>query len=75
MRAKEGGGAGVSPITLTYDEVLALPSAEVTATLDCTSGWYSTQTWHGFPLRAVAPSRRGWHWVKWLTEMDVPGNA
>jgi len=26
---------------------------------------------HGFPLRAVVPSRRGWHWVKWLTEIEV----
>ena len=26
---------------------------------------------HGFPLRAVAPSRRGWHWVKWLMEIEV----
>ncbi len=27
--------------------------------------------WHGFPLRAVVPSRRGWFWVKWLTEIEV----
>lgn len=26
---------------------------------------------HGFPLRAVVPSRRGWHWVKWMTEIEV----
>jgi DMSO/TMAO reductase YedYZ molybdopterin-dependent catalytic subunit len=26
---------------------------------------------HGFPMRAVVPSRRGWHWVKWLTEIEV----
>lgn len=26
---------------------------------------------HGFPLRAVASSRRGWHWVKWLVEIEV----
>jgi DMSO/TMAO reductase YedYZ molybdopterin-dependent catalytic subunit len=26
---------------------------------------------HGFPLRAVVPSRRGWHWVKWLMEVEV----
>ncbi len=26
---------------------------------------------HGFPLRAVVPSRRGWLWVKWLTEVRV----
>jgi DMSO/TMAO reductase YedYZ molybdopterin-dependent catalytic subunit len=26
---------------------------------------------HGFPVRAVVPSRRGWHWVKWLLEIEV----
>ena len=26
---------------------------------------------HGYPMRAVVPSRRGWHWVKWLTEIEV----
>jgi hypothetical protein len=26
---------------------------------------------HGFPLRAVVPSRRGWFWVKWLEEIEV----
>jgi hypothetical protein len=26
---------------------------------------------HGYPLRAVVPSRRGWHWVKWMTEIEV----
>lgn len=26
---------------------------------------------HGFPLRAVVPSRRGWQWVKWLIEVEV----
>jgi DMSO/TMAO reductase YedYZ molybdopterin-dependent catalytic subunit len=30
---------------------------------------------HGFPLRAVVPSRRGWHWVKWLTEIEVVANT
>jgi hypothetical protein len=28
---------------------------------------------HGFPLRAVVPSRRGWFWVKWLTVIEVIG--
>src|SRR5918995_3351247 len=113
-------------IQLTYTDVLALSLSEVTATLDCTGGWYTVQTWrgvrlidllpqaqirpeakgivlrgvadytapftlaqaeeillatyvsgevlnhvHGFPMRAVVPSRRGWHWVKWLTEIEV----
>ena len=119
-------GAIKTPLTLTYEQVLSLSNSEVTATLDCTGGWYTTQIWrgirladllnqaglreqaaavvlkgvseytasftftqaqeillatytgdevldhvHGFPLRAVVPSRRGWHWVKWLTEIEV----
>ena len=119
-------GAVKTPLTLTYADVLALSTSEVTATLDCTGGWYTIQTWrgiritdllntaglrhdavgvilrgvfeytapftlaqaqeillathvgdevlnhsHGFPLRAVVPSRRGWHWVKWLTHIEV----
>jgi len=115
-----------TPLTLTYAETLDLSLSEVTATLDCTGGWYSTQIWrgipltdllaraeihgeaigivlkgvsdytayytiaqaqeillathvgeqvldhvHGYPLRAVVPSRRGWHWVKWLTEIEI----
>ncbi len=31
--------------------------------------------WHGFPMRAVVPSRRGWFWVKWLTEIEVFANS
>jgi hypothetical protein len=113
-------------VTLNYDDLLALSTSEVTATLDCTGGWYTVQTWrgvpltellrlaglhpdargivlrglagytafftlaqadevllatyvgeevlnhvHGFPLRAVVPSRRGWHWVKWLIEIEL----
>jgi len=119
-------GAVKTPLTLTYAEMLTLSLSEVTATLDCTGGWYTTQIWrwiplkdllaraqihgsvigivlkgvseytayytltqaqeillathvseqaldhvHGYPLRAVVPSRRGWHWVKWLTEIEV----
>ncbi len=26
---------------------------------------------HGFPARMVAPTRRGYHWVKWLEELVV----
>src|SRR5947209_12230065 len=26
---------------------------------------------HGFPLRLVAPSRRGFEWVKWITRVEV----
>ena len=35
---------------------------------------------HGFPLRLVAPGRRGFEWVKWITNVEVltspdPGQA
>jgi hypothetical protein len=119
-------GAVKTPLTLNYADVIALSLSEVTATLDCTGGWYTTQIWrgirlvdllekagmeqekvdiilrdvsgysahftpaefqeillathvggqmldhvHGYPLRAVMPSRRGWHWVKWLTDIEA----
>jgi len=119
-------GAVRQPVLLNYTQILAYPSTEITATLDCTDGWYSTQVWrgilleellgeagisknalivvlravsgysafltlreaketllathsggqvfdhlHGFPLRAVVPSRRGWQWVKWLVEVEI----
>jgi DMSO/TMAO reductase YedYZ molybdopterin-dependent catalytic subunit len=119
-------GAVDAPQLLTYEAILAHPGSSKVATLDCTLGWYTTQTWsgillndllakagasprafgvrlesvtgyaqilpmaeigevllatqvggealdhwHGFPLRAVVPSRRGWHWVKWLARVEV----
>ena len=35
------------------------------------SGGVPFDHWHGYPLRAVVPSRRGWQWVKWLVEVVV----
>jgi DMSO/TMAO reductase YedYZ molybdopterin-dependent catalytic subunit len=26
---------------------------------------------HGFPLRLVAPQRRGFQWVKWVTRIEL----
>jgi len=33
-------------------------------------GWEPLSHWHGFPLRAVVPSRRGWFWVKWINKIE-----
>ena len=122
-------GAVARPYRVSYATLLSLPAVSQLATIDCTTGWFSTQTWqgvplsalletagvrsgagllrlgsvsgyfgvftlaeaaevllathvggeplshwHGFPLRAVAPSRRGWQWTKWLTEVEVLGD-
>ena len=121
-------GAVDRPYRVDYATLLSRPAETVVATLDCTTGWFSTQTWqgvslmslletagvrpeagivrlhsasgyfgvftvaeaaevllathvggeplshwHGFPLRAVSPSRRGWLWIKWLTVIEVLG--
>lgn len=44
------GGAVEQPYTLDYERLLALPQEEVTATLDCTGGFYTTQVWRGVRL-------------------------
>ncbi len=38
------------PLILKYSDVLALSNSKVTATIDCTGGWYSTQVWRGVRL-------------------------
>jgi DMSO/TMAO reductase YedYZ molybdopterin-dependent catalytic subunit len=116
----------VGAAALDLAAVLDLPHERFTAVLDCTSGWYSEQQWHGvrlsallaavgmpdggwrsvevrsatgyarwfgaatlddvwlvtgvrgrtlshahgYPARIVAPSRRGFWWVKWVTSIQ-----
>lgn len=108
--------------TYSY-EAISRYEDRLTATIDCTTGWYAEQEWpgvdvarlvevpdgarslfvrsatgyfrrfpvddvphlllatgyegrplafrHGFPARLVAPGRRGFWWVKWVTRLEV----
>jgi DMSO/TMAO reductase YedYZ molybdopterin-dependent catalytic subunit len=40
-------GAVERPLTLAYPQLRDLAIDQLTATLDCTGGWYSAQEWHG----------------------------
>jgi DMSO/TMAO reductase YedYZ molybdopterin-dependent catalytic subunit len=71
---------GVSPLVLgmQFESVTGysrfLPFAESSGVLLATQvGEDPLDHSHGFPLRAVVPSRRGWYWVKWLTAIHVIG--
>lgn len=44
-------GAVEREVDLGYGDIA--PEAEVTATIDCTGGWYSTQTWRGLPVSSL----------------------
>ena len=52
------GGAVEHERVLSYEDLAA--DAELTATIDCTGGWYSTQVWRGVPvaklLKLAAPT-------------------
>lgn len=121
-----GGSTSIAYSDLVAGVERAAPT-EMDATLDCTGGWYSRQTWrgimlgdllaaadvdagdasaciftsvtgynrrypigdadtlllathvgdeplshrHGAPVRLVAPNRRGYDWVKWVTEVRL----
>ena len=49
-----------------------LPAAEARLVLLATHvGGETLEHLHGYPLRAVVPTRRGWFWVKWIRKIEL----
>src|SRR5215213_1278899 len=46
-------GAVATPLELTYEELLRLPSIEVDLPLQCVQGWRIERRWRGVPLKAL----------------------
>ena len=44
---------GRPALPVDYATLLSRPAEKVVATLDCTTGWFSTQTWQGVPLMSL----------------------
>lgn len=65
-----GASAIVVRSTTGYFTVLPLIDAR-TALLATHVGGELLAHGHGYPLRLVAPSRRGFQWVKWVAEVEV----
>ncbi|HEY7832366.1 MAG TPA: molybdopterin-dependent oxidoreductase [Ktedonobacterales bacterium] len=66
------GGAVAAPLTLTYDEV-AGATDELTATLDCTGGFYSTQRWRGVSVGRVLERARPLPGASYVRFVSVTG--
>ena len=65
------GGAVEWEVLLSYDEIAR--DAEVTATIDCTGGWYSTQVWRGVPLAELLSRARPIRSASSVTVTSVTG--
>jgi hypothetical protein len=67
----EAGASGVSFVSVTgYRWSLPLDEARE-ALLATHVGGQPLEHGHGAPLRLVAPGRRGFQWVKWVTTVEV----
>ena len=66
------GGAVARPLSLGYDEVAAAGD-ELEATLDCTSGFYSTQRWHGIRVGRLLAQAGALPEAGWVSFVSVTG--
>ena len=69
-RPLDGATAVLFRSTTGYFTVLPLTEAR-DAVLATHVGGEPLAHCHGFPMRLVAPARRGFQWVKWLDQVEV----
>lgn len=59
-------------LTAVSGESKTLPAYEAEQVLLATHvGGDPLSHWHGFPMRVVIPTRRGWFWIKWLEKIEL----
>jgi len=61
------------PRLLTYDELIAIPAREKSATLDCTLGWYTIQSWSGISLEELLHAHGVDPSAEWVSFRSVTG--
>jgi DMSO/TMAO reductase YedYZ molybdopterin-dependent catalytic subunit len=70
LRAAEGAQSLLVHSVTGYE--IRFPVAEIDRLLLATSvGGRPLRAGHGFPLRLVAPARRGFWWVKWVDRIEL----
>ena len=71
MPANETAAASLHIRSATgYDRRFAIANAG-RLLLATRLGGMALDAGHGFPVRLVAPDRRGYWWVKWVTEIRI----
>jgi DMSO/TMAO reductase YedYZ molybdopterin-dependent catalytic subunit len=65
-------GAVATPLALAYDEI-ATASDELTATLDCTGGFYSAQRWGGLRVGRLLDRAAPLPEATWVSFISVTG--
>lgn len=67
-------GAVAMSGTLSYAELVAAPSQEVVALIDCTGGWWSEQRWRGARVGDVLAAHRPHEASREATVISVTGH-
>jgi DMSO/TMAO reductase YedYZ molybdopterin-dependent catalytic subunit len=58
---------------MTYEDLLAMPARHKNATLDCTLGWYTIQSWSGISLDELLKSAGVDPSAEWVGLRSVTG--